>query len=149
MVDLRSIDVDDVGPPTIKLRDAKHHASLTSSSLSETSLNSGVNEIINFQKLVGNLDKMTIANLGRQCTLEILNSYSKNSWENSYMFGVISCWCIPSILLKVIVYILMLKLLIILYSLNNTTTLCHLSYKWEDNTLIVRLFFVCFPNVSY
>ena len=27
---------------------------------------SGVNEVISFQKLVGNLDKMAVANLGRQ-----------------------------------------------------------------------------------
>ena len=32
----------------------------------DNSLHFGVSEIINFQKLIGNLDKMTIANLGRQ-----------------------------------------------------------------------------------
>ena len=46
--------------------DAKRHASLLSSFLLENSLYFGVNEIISFQKLVGNLDKMTVANLGRQ-----------------------------------------------------------------------------------
>ena len=65
-VDLHSIDVDDVAPLTIKLSDAKHHASLLSNFLSDHSLHFGVNEIIRFQKLVWNLSKMTIANLGRQ-----------------------------------------------------------------------------------
>ena len=46
--------------------DAKHHASLLSSFLLNNSLYFGVNEIISFQKLAGNLDKMTVANLGRQ-----------------------------------------------------------------------------------
>ena len=32
-IDLDSIDVDDVAPPTVKLNDAKHHASLLSSFL--------------------------------------------------------------------------------------------------------------------
>jgi hypothetical protein len=58
--------VDDVAPPTLNLSDAKHHASLLSSFLLENSLYFGGNEIISFQKLVGNLDKMTIANLGGQ-----------------------------------------------------------------------------------
>ena len=41
--------------------DAKCYASLLSSFYLENSLNFGVNEIISFQKLVGNLDKMTVA----------------------------------------------------------------------------------------
>ena len=65
-VDLHSVDVDDVTPPTIKLRDAKHRASLLSSFLSKDSLCFNVKEIISFQKSVGNLDMMTVANLGRQ-----------------------------------------------------------------------------------
>ena len=77
-VDLHSVDVDDVAPPTIKLSDAKRHASLLSSFLLENSLYFGVNEIISFQKLVGNLDKMTVANLGRQHQRS-LNSYFKSS----------------------------------------------------------------------
>ena len=56
-VDLHSIDVDDVAPPTIQLSDAKRHASLLSNFLLDNSLHFGVNEIISFQKLVGNLDK--------------------------------------------------------------------------------------------
>ena len=77
-VDMHSIDVDDVAPPTRKLSDAKRHASLLSNFLLDNSLHFGVNEIISFQKLVGNLDKMTIANLGRQHQRS-LNSYFKSS----------------------------------------------------------------------
>jgi hypothetical protein len=36
-VDLHSIDVDDVAPPTVKLSDAKHHALLLSNFLSDNS----------------------------------------------------------------------------------------------------------------
>ena len=59
------MDMDDVAPPTLKRSDAKWHASLWYSFLLEDSLYVGVNEIISFQKLVGNLDKMTVANLDR------------------------------------------------------------------------------------
>ena len=45
-MDMHSIDVDDVARPTVKLGDAKHHASLLSSLLVENSLYFGVNEII-------------------------------------------------------------------------------------------------------
>ena len=65
-VDLHSVDVDDVAPPTVKLSDAKCHVLLLSNFLLDNSLHFGVNVIISFQKLVGNLDKMIIANLGRQ-----------------------------------------------------------------------------------
>ena len=65
-IDLDSLDVDDVAPPTVKLSDAKRHASLLFSFFLKNSLYFGVNENISFQKLGGNLDKMTIANLGRQ-----------------------------------------------------------------------------------
>jgi hypothetical protein len=60
-VDLHSVDVDDVAPPTVKLNDAKRHASLLSNLLLDNSWDFGVNEIISFQKLVGNLEKMTVA----------------------------------------------------------------------------------------
>jgi len=46
--------------------DVKRHASLLSSLLLKKSLYFGVNKIISFQKLVRNLDKMAVANLGRQ-----------------------------------------------------------------------------------
>jgi hypothetical protein len=52
-VGLRPIDVDDVAPPTLKLSDAKRHASLLSNFLLDNSLHFGVNEMISFQKLVG------------------------------------------------------------------------------------------------
>ena len=77
-VDLHSVDVDDVAPPTSKLSDAKHHASLLFNFLLNNSLHFGVNEIISFQKLVGNLDKMMIANLGRQHQRS-LNSHFKRT----------------------------------------------------------------------
>ena len=77
-VDLHSVDVDDVGPPIVKLSDAKHHASLLSNFLLDNSLHFGVNEITSAQKQVGNLDKMTVANLGRQHQRS-LNSYFKSS----------------------------------------------------------------------
>ena len=104
----------------------------------ENSLSFGVNEIISSQKLVGNLDKMTIANLGRQHP-RYLDSYFKSTWEYWYLFGVWSYYFIPSILLNIIVYILKLILLMFSHPLNNTTTSRHLSYQWEDDTSIIRL----------
>jgi hypothetical protein len=65
-VDMHLVDVDDIAPPTINLSDAKRHASLLSNFLLDNSSHFGVNEIISFRKLVGNLDKTTVANLGRQ-----------------------------------------------------------------------------------
>ena len=77
-VDLHSIHVDHVAPSTVKLSDAKRHASLLSNLLLDNSLHFGVIEILSFQKLVGNLDKMIVVNLGRQHQRS-LNSYFKNS----------------------------------------------------------------------
>ena len=77
-VDLDLVDLDDVAPPIVKLSDARRHASLLSSFLLENFIYFGVNEIISFQKLVGNLDKMTVANLGRQHHRS-LESYFKSS----------------------------------------------------------------------
>ena len=77
-VDMHSVDVNNVAPPIVKLSDAKRHASLLSNFLLDDSLHFGVNEIISFQKLVGNLEKMTVANLGRQHQRS-LNSYFKSS----------------------------------------------------------------------
>jgi hypothetical protein len=57
--------------------DAKRRVSSLSNFL-DNSLHFGVNEIISFQKLVGNLDKMTVANLGKQHQRS-LNSYFKSS----------------------------------------------------------------------
>ena len=72
-----SVDVDDVAPPIAKLSDAKRHASLLSSFLSKNSFYFGVNDIISFQKLVGNFD-MTFANLARRHQRS-LDSYFKSS----------------------------------------------------------------------
>jgi hypothetical protein len=47
-VDMHSVDVDDVAPPTVRLSDAKRHASLLSIFLSDNSLQFGVNEIITY-----------------------------------------------------------------------------------------------------
>ena len=59
--------MDDVAPPTLKLSDAKlRDASLLSSFLLKNSLYFSINKIISFQKLERNLEKMAIANSGRQ-----------------------------------------------------------------------------------
>ena len=77
-IELHSVDVDDVAPSTVKLSDTKHHASYLSNFLLDNSLHIGPNEIIIFQKLARNLNKMTIANLGRHHHRS-LNSYFKSS----------------------------------------------------------------------
>jgi hypothetical protein len=81
-VDLHSVDVDDVAPPTVKLSDAKRHASLLSNFLLDNSLHFGVHEIFSFQKLVENLDKMTVANLGRLNQSEIFELLFQKVLEN-------------------------------------------------------------------
>jgi hypothetical protein len=72
--------VDDVAPTTIKLSDVKHHVSLLSNFLLDNSLHFGVNKIISFQKLLANLDKLIVANLGTQ-NQKSMNTYFKNSLE--------------------------------------------------------------------
>ena len=47
-IDMHSIHADDVAPPTVKLSDAKCHASLLSNFLLDNSLHFGVNENISF-----------------------------------------------------------------------------------------------------
>jgi len=49
-VDPHSVDVDDIAPPTLKLSDAKRHASLLSNFLLDNSLHVGINETIGFPK---------------------------------------------------------------------------------------------------
>ena len=71
-VDLHPVDVNDVAPPTIKLSDVKRQASLLPNFLLDDLLHFGI------QKLVGNLGKITIANVGRQHQRS-LTSYFKNS----------------------------------------------------------------------
>ena len=80
------------------------HALLLSSFLLENSLYFGVNEFISFKKLVGNLDKMIVANLCKQHHRS-LESYFKSSQEYLCLFGVMSYYFISSILLKLVVYI--------------------------------------------
>ena len=53
---------------------------MLSSFLLKNSLYFGVNDVITFQKLEGKLDKMTIANLGRQ-HWKSLDSYFKSTWD--------------------------------------------------------------------
>ena len=77
-VDMHSVDVDDVAPPTLKLSDAKRHASLLSNFLLDNYLHFGVYEILSFQELEVNLGKMIVANLSRQHQRS-LNSYFKSS----------------------------------------------------------------------
>ena len=77
-VALHSIDVDDVVPAVIKLSDTKYHASFLFDFLLDNSLHFVVHEILSFQKLVGNSNKMTIANLGPQ-QYRSLHFYFKSS----------------------------------------------------------------------
>jgi hypothetical protein len=65
-VDMHAVNVDNVAPPTVKLSDAKRHASLLSNFSLDNSLRFGVNEIPSFQKLIRNLNKMIVTDLGRQ-----------------------------------------------------------------------------------
>ena len=53
-VDLHSVHLDDGAPPTIKVSDAKRHASLLPNSLLDNSIHFGFSEMISFQKLLGN-----------------------------------------------------------------------------------------------
>ena len=59
-------------------------------------------KLLVFKSLFGKLYKMIIAKLGRQHQRS-LDSYFKSSCEYLYLFGVISYWFIPSILLKLVV----------------------------------------------
>ena len=86
----------------ILMLNVMHHCCLIF--LLENSLYFDINEIISFQKLVGNLNKMIKANLSKQHQRS-LESYFKSSWKYLYLFGIISYYIIPSILLKLVVYI--------------------------------------------
>ena len=117
----------------------KCHTSCLSSFFLENSLYFGVNEIISFHKLVGNLDKMTVVNLGRQHLIS-LDSYFKSSWEYLYLNGVISYCSIPPILLKLAIYIKLI-LLKFLYSLYNLTFCVFpkcVTLKRENNMKVVE-----------
>ena len=106
------------------------------------------------KKLVGNLDKTTFANLGRQHQSS-LDSYFRSSPKYLQFFGDVSYYFIASILLKLVVYILKLILytftclrIINSYSLNNKTTLCHLSYYLEVDTSMTKLYYVSTKYVT-
>ena len=60
--------------------------------------------MISSQKLVGNLDKMTVANLGRQ-RQRSLDYCFERSCKYLYLLEVISYFLVPSIVLKLDVYI--------------------------------------------
>ena len=88
-------------------------------------------KILVFKNLAGNLNKMTIAKMGRQHQ-KSLDSYFKSSSEYLYLFGVINYYFIPmaSILLELIVYILGLILLMFSYpSIIQLYAICHINEK--------------------
>ena len=108
---------------------AKHHSSLLSNFSLENSLYFGGNNIISFQKVVGDLNKTTIANLGRQHQ-SFLDSYFKSSKNILYLLGFMSFYFIPSILLKLVVYIYILKLILLMFSypsiIKQLYVICHI-----------------------
>ena len=125
----------------INIRMLKCHASLLSSSLLESSLYVGVNEIISFQQLVKHLDNMTITNLGRQHHRSS-DSYSKSSWECWYCFWSYKCQI--SHHLKFVPHIFELISLTFAYSLNkNTETLQHLWLEWDADDTSILQHFLC------
>ena len=74
----------DMGESSMCSMSLKRRASLLSSFLIiENSLCFGVSEIISFQKFMRKLDKMAVANLGRQHERS-LDSYFKSSSEYLY-----------------------------------------------------------------
>jgi hypothetical protein len=83
-----------------------------------------VNEIISFQKLVRNLHKMTIANLGRQHR----RSISRGLENINICLECISYYFISYIWLRLVIYIFKVILLMIFCSLNSRTILCNWSY---------------------
>jgi hypothetical protein len=71
-------DVDNQSPPIIKLSDVRHHASMLSHFLLDNSLNFSIHDVTNFQKVLGKLDKIGVANLNRQ-QQGTLDSYFRSS----------------------------------------------------------------------
>ena len=114
--------MDGVAPPAIKLSDAKHHASLLFIFLSKKCLSFGVNEISSFQKLLRNLDKMIVANLGRQHP-EIFEILFR---ELLRIFVYYLCFRIASIIRQLMPFVILMRI----RHLDNKT-------------------FLCFPSVSY
>jgi hypothetical protein len=59
-------NVDDQTPPIVKLTNARHYASMLSHFLLNNSVNFSAQDVINFFKVLGKLDKMGVANLNKQ-----------------------------------------------------------------------------------
>ena len=59
-------NVDDQPPPIVKLAKAWHHASMLSYFLLNNSSNFSVQDVTNFWKALGKLDKMSVANFNKQ-----------------------------------------------------------------------------------
>jgi hypothetical protein len=59
-------NIDDQPPPIVKLTNVQHHASMLSHFLLNNSINFSVQDVTNFQKVLGKLDKMGVANLNKQ-----------------------------------------------------------------------------------
>ena len=60
------VDVDDQHPLVVGLSDAKHHIEMLSHFIMDNSLDCDVHSIIEFEKVLEKLRKMTIANRGKQ-----------------------------------------------------------------------------------
>jgi hypothetical protein len=71
-------NVDDQSPPIVKLTNVRHHASMLFHFLLNTSINFSIQDVTNFQKKKGKLDKMGVANLNKQ-QQRTLDSYFKSS----------------------------------------------------------------------
>ena len=59
------VDVDDQPPPIVRLSAAQHHAQMLSHFIMDNSQDFNVHDIMEFEKILGRLRKMTIANRGR------------------------------------------------------------------------------------
>jgi hypothetical protein len=71
-------NVDDQPPPIVKLINSRHHASMLSHFLLNNLVNFSIQDEPNFQKVLGKLDKMGVANLNKQ-QQRTSNSYFRSS----------------------------------------------------------------------
>jgi hypothetical protein len=71
-------NVDYQPPPIVKLINGQNHASMLSHFLLNSSINSRVQDVTTFQKVLGMLDKMDVANLNKQ-QQGTLDSYFRSS----------------------------------------------------------------------
>jgi hypothetical protein len=58
-------NVDDQPPPIVKLTNVRHHASMLFHLLLNNSINFSIQDVTNFQKVLGKLNKMGVANLNK------------------------------------------------------------------------------------